>query len=133
MKYGEFKKLLNLKTKGDVQLPKDEDEIQLLLQESLENVSYLTIPIELVTQNTTDYFPLRFINSESFIRKSVLPQSNEISLDIDDRLHYAVLYDFLSLYLSDTTRSKRALDKRDLVIQDYVWSNKELIDALEEG
>ena len=129
MKLQEFKTFLNAKRRGDLKLPATNEELQPLLQESLDCVASKCDPVDLSTRDLTKE-TLRFITLNLQIRKPIATILNEEKIDIDEQLVYAVAYDLLSNNSNDPTNKVIYEKKRDEKIQEYVWNNYKLLKEL---
>jgi hypothetical protein len=123
-----FKKLAKLKAKGGSKLPTTNDDYSLLINESIKNISMGIVCIDLIDTDPTKEI-LRWINSIQFIRYPTDLVNDSDTLDIDEQLRSAVLYDFL---VDFATQEDEIIffKKRDEIINNYKWANYKVLESI---
>ncbi len=129
MKFSDFKTLAKIRNRGGLSLPSTDSEWGIIIQDSLEAISEEVIPIDLLTQDTTQA-ALRFINSRDLIRKPVAPIHDNDKIDIDEGLVKAVLYHLLTMYSNDQLDLIKFTERKDDSINTYIWNNHRLLEQL---
>jgi hypothetical protein len=128
----EFNIFLLSKRKGDIKLPKTNEELQPLLQESLEYVAKKCVPISLVEDACISDEKFIMLNNEHYIRKPIAHTENDAKIDIDQQLVYAVAYDLLANKSNDSINMSRYESKRDDEIADYIWYSYKFLQELKD-
>jgi len=121
MKWGRLKGLTNMILSGDTMFPEEEEKALALLEYAFESVAIKADTQKLIMIDPTDeelQSNVVRVNAEgNFVRRPVLPKSDNDELDIDDGLVFA-LARLMASFLS-AEKFKYHYQVSDSIIQKY--------------
>jgi len=130
MKLSEFKIAVEGATTGDKKLPNDDSLIP-LVNEAMKMVARKTEPLTLITNDIREDILVHIDGKKYFIRKPNEIVDDESILDIDEELHFAVVYQTAMLF---GHRDNKAYYKNlmDDVMTVYEWTRYNTLEGIEK-
>ena len=129
MKFSEFKIAVEGATTGDKKLPED-DKLIPLVNEAMKMVARKSEPLTLITNDIRDDVLVHIDDENYFIRKPNLIEDDDSELDIDEELHFAVVYQTAMLFgHRDNKPYYKAL--MEDVTTDYEWTRYNTLEGVE--
>ena len=129
MKFSEFKIAVEGATTGDKKLP-DNDKLIPLTNEAMKMVARKSHPLTLITNDIRDDILVHVDDENYFIRKPKLIEDDESVLDIDEELHFAVVYQTAMLF---GHRDNKAYYKALMsdVQNDFAWTRYQTLEGVD--